>query len=373
MASLELFEDVVGVAQEDGPNAMCAISYPEEYRKLMDIFRAIMVREEKSSRVLELTGDILEWNAAHYTVWFYRRRVVDALAEGDDDGKELYRAELEYAANVAESNPKNYQVWYHRRAMLERLEDVEAAREELEFIGVMLQGDAKNYHAWSHRLWVLKSFNCWESELDFCETRIKEDAFNNSAWTHRYNAVTLSASEIPAQREVEFAMSVALQHPGNLRNESPWTYALAFAKMNTQAFTDLMEACDSVLSVEDDDAASPLEPLDRACARLTKLELLATSQHFDEAATCADILATEEDRFRTRYWTRRSHTLRNKARQQRHEPPLPSLETTKTASSMPWAPAGLFPFGSPPTMETKPSNRPPHPPTPDQLRGEQGL
>lgn len=38
-------------------------------RELMDIFRAILVSGEKSHRVLELTEDILEINAANYTVW----------------------------------------------------------------------------------------------------------------------------------------------------------------------------------------------------------------------------------------------------------------------------------------------------------------
>lgn len=35
----------------------------------MDIFRAVLVSEEKSERVLELTEEILDINAANYTVW----------------------------------------------------------------------------------------------------------------------------------------------------------------------------------------------------------------------------------------------------------------------------------------------------------------
>lgn len=38
-------------------------------RELMDLFRAVLVSGEKTQRVLELTEDILETNAANYTVW----------------------------------------------------------------------------------------------------------------------------------------------------------------------------------------------------------------------------------------------------------------------------------------------------------------
>ena len=36
----------------------------------MDLFRAVVSTEEYSERVLELTEELLELNAANYTIWY---------------------------------------------------------------------------------------------------------------------------------------------------------------------------------------------------------------------------------------------------------------------------------------------------------------
>lgn len=58
------------IPQDDGgPNPLAAIAYSEEYSEAMSYLRAVMAKEEKSDRVLELTEDIVAQNPAHYTVW----------------------------------------------------------------------------------------------------------------------------------------------------------------------------------------------------------------------------------------------------------------------------------------------------------------
>lgn len=281
---LSQFADVAPVEQDDPSPAVVPIAYPEEYATLMGYFRA--VSGERSRRVMELTAEILEFNAAHYTVWHTRRACVYAVGDLED--------ELEYADMVATHNPKNYQIWYHRREILDRLDSRDAALRELAFVSRMIGSDAKNYHAWSHRLWVVKRFECWDNELAVVDALLDEDVWNNSAWNHRYAV----ARDADCVAEVQYATERALSAP---RNESPWIYALAFAKRDEKAAAVLRAACDSLM-----DAA---EPADRACARMTLVDLDVLVGDTQKAAQHARILASHDDPFRAKYWSRKAATL----------------------------------------------------------------
>lgn len=59
------FVDVTGVPQDDGPEPVVAIKYPNDYRESMDIFRAVLRAEEMSPRVLELTAESKDLNWSH--------------------------------------------------------------------------------------------------------------------------------------------------------------------------------------------------------------------------------------------------------------------------------------------------------------------
>lgn len=64
------WDDIVPLPQDDGgPNPLAAIAYTDEYSEAMSYLRAIMAKNEMSERALALTEDIIDMNAAHYTVW----------------------------------------------------------------------------------------------------------------------------------------------------------------------------------------------------------------------------------------------------------------------------------------------------------------
>jgi hypothetical protein len=70
-ASNPAFKDVVPIPQDDGPRPLAKINYSEHYAEAMSYLRALMVGEgEMSQRALQLTGDIIAMNPAHYTVWY---------------------------------------------------------------------------------------------------------------------------------------------------------------------------------------------------------------------------------------------------------------------------------------------------------------
>eukprot|EP01018_Ginkgo_biloba_P032590 Gb_11675 [translate_table: standard] len=62
------WDDVKPVPQDDGPNPVVPIAYTDEFRETMDYFRAIFHADEKSPRALELTAEVIQLNAANYTI-----------------------------------------------------------------------------------------------------------------------------------------------------------------------------------------------------------------------------------------------------------------------------------------------------------------
>jgi protein farnesyltransferase/geranylgeranyltransferase type-1 subunit alpha len=162
---------------EGGPNPLAAIAYSDEYGECMSYLRAAMAANEYSTRVLELTEDLIDMNPAHYTVWLYRAQCLFALNYNLKD-------ELEWLNEIALQHQKNYQIWHHRNLIVDKIGTCEG---EAEFVETMFGLDGKNYHVWSYRQWLVKRFNLWEeAELAFTERMLAKDIRNNSAWNHRW-------------------------------------------------------------------------------------------------------------------------------------------------------------------------------------------
>ncbi|KAF0914084.1 hypothetical protein E2562_026494 [Oryza meyeriana var. granulata] len=209
--------DVVPVPQDDGPHPVVPIAYRDEFREVMDYFRALYFAGERSVRALHLTAEAIDLNPGNYTVWHFRRLVLEALEAN-------LQEEMNFVDQIAECNPKNYQIWHHKRWLVEKL-GPGIANKEHEFTRKILAMDAKNYHAWSHRQWVLQALGGWETELQYCNQLLEEDVFNNSAWNQRYLVITRSPflGGLAAMRdsEVDYTIEAILANP---QNESPWRY-----------------------------------------------------------------------------------------------------------------------------------------------------
>ncbi|GJN34345.1 hypothetical protein PR202_gb22996 [Eleusine coracana subsp. coracana] len=216
-ASWPEMADVVPMPQDDGPSPVVPIDYRDDFREVMDYFRALYFARELSARALRLTVEAIELNPGNYTVWHFRRLILEAL------GSDLLE-EMNFVNEIAERNPKNYQIWHHKRWLAEKL-GPDIANNELEFTMKTLVIDAKNYHAWSHRQWVIQALGGWEAELQYCNQLLQEDIFNNSAWNQRYLVITrsplLGGLAVMRDSEVDYTIEAILANP---QNESPWRY-----------------------------------------------------------------------------------------------------------------------------------------------------
>ncbi len=285
LSSSESWKDVTPLKQDDGPSPVVPISYTPRFIEVMDYFRAIMSKGEKSQRALDLTKEVIKVNPANYTGWLFRRECLFALGASLDE-------ELKFIDMIAEQSSKNYQLWHHRRVIVERRND---AKGEIEATTKALIRDPKNYHVWAHRQWVLKTFNLFKDELKFVETLLQVDVRNNSAWNQRYFVISNTSGFKPGviEREIAFAFKSLKRAPNNM---SPWNYLRGIVNAPEFSAIEAIEQGTITIMKQDSKCAQGFGfAVDMALK-------FPTAERLEKALQYCKDLAASLDQIRAKYW-----------------------------------------------------------------------
>ncbi|PUU77848.1 hypothetical protein B9Z19DRAFT_1127691 [Tuber borchii] len=224
----------------------------EEYNQLAGAVQEQRLARRYTLDALEGTTRLLRLNPEYYTIWNYRREILQqtllvkfpspeialssnsastrthlGVDEVDQDPEEVGRSlraaydskatlhlkeELTFLLPLLSSFPKCYWIWNHRRWTLQRateiLPDDKADifwQEELGLVGLMLRRDVRNFHGWMYRRSVISSI----------ESPRRENVSNDGA----ENSSPRNTSLV----EQEFAYTTKMvQGIGGMSNYSAW-------------------------------------------------------------------------------------------------------------------------------------------------------
>mmetsp|Transcript_32140 Transcript_32140/g.44044 ORF Transcript_32140/g.44044 Transcript_32140/m.44044 type:complete len:311 (-) Transcript_32140:110-1042(-) len=291
------WSDVTPIKQDDGPNPPVSISYSADFVEIMNYFRAIVQKDERSERALALTREVIGCNSANYTAWYFRRLVLEAL-------KSDLTKEFELTEEIAKTTPKNYQLWFHRRWLVEQTNE---HHREMDFTASVLSGDSKNYHAWAHRQFVMYHFKlqdnpeAYKKELDYLEKMILQDPRNNSAWNcHFYLQRSRSTSDEELQVELTFVWNLVCRSPNN---QSSWSYLRGLLKHFPKLSDELEERCRTFI-VKHPFCSNVLSLLvDLYCQK-------ATAESVQNAIELCEKMIAMPSMYQKKYWELRCDGLR---------------------------------------------------------------
>ena len=191
------------------------IKYTKEDRKIMDIFRAVLLSKEISYRVYDLTSAIISLFPTNYNAWVLRRECLDKVKEIDP------LEELNWLDSIMVEHQKNYQIWHHRKLLIEKIND---ASHEKKILNDVFEYEPKNFHAWTHRIWMIRRFNNVEGEFEFIDNMLKNDVKNNSVWNYRFFIVKYINKNVNKEKiieEIKYTLEKIKLCPNN---ECPYCY-----------------------------------------------------------------------------------------------------------------------------------------------------
>ncbi|KAL4909065.1 hypothetical protein BDW74DRAFT_145902 [Aspergillus multicolor] len=201
----------------------------ESYRQLEHAVREEIAIRQYTPETLQKLSELLKKNPEYYTMWNYRRRVLQhefsrAVSEGSSESDmgritTLIQMDLQFLIPLLRSFPKCYWIWNYRlwlldeaKRLLPRIAARKIWQQELALVGKMLSLDSRNFHGWGYRRFVVETLESLaadeeserslaETEFDYAKKMIGTNLSNFSAWHYRTKLIQRLLSEKAASDE----------------------------------------------------------------------------------------------------------------------------------------------------------------------------
>lgn len=218
----------------------------DDYRALVGQVNSHRNGNDLSSEALVLTSKLLLKNPEYYTVWNYRRQILQSLIRANADSAEsLITSDLQYLFPLLKQYPKCYWIWNYRIWLLDLAEQslehekaFQTWRGELDLVGKMLIRDERNFHGWDYRRHVVAQIerlqkpgdsSMVEAEFAYATKMIRKALHNFSALHYRSKLIPRLLDERnadPPERRHMLDQELDLMQEALIDpfNQSAWFY-----------------------------------------------------------------------------------------------------------------------------------------------------
>ncbi|KAK4555520.1 Rab geranylgeranyltransferase [Recurvomyces mirabilis] len=214
----------------------------ERYKALEKSVVERVRSKDYSNDTFQATSLLLTQNPEYYSIWNYRRLLLQDVFAREQDREEqpetkdieaaekeglsppqreislLIKEDLQFLVPLLKQYPKCYWIWNHRSWLLGTAtrtlpsrHSVELWRGELGLVSKMLSLDSRNFHGWGYRREVvaeierLSASSMVEKEFAYTTKMIQTNLSNFSAWHYRSQLIPRLLSERRADSEARRA------------------------------------------------------------------------------------------------------------------------------------------------------------------------
>ncbi|KAF2724142.1 protein prenylyltransferase [Polychaeton citri CBS 116435] len=198
----------------------------EQYRKLeQDVVQRVKSKDY-SNDTFQLVTVLLKQNPEYYTIWNYRRILLDSVFDRElSSGNTAVTENPPTAADAAHASAAGLTLAQQEIALL--------IREDLQFLIPLLRSFPKCYWIWNHRSWLLAiatshlppthALGLWQGELALVGKMLALDSRNFHGWGYRRKVVAeierLSGGQSMCAPEFEYTTKMI---QADLSNFSAW-------------------------------------------------------------------------------------------------------------------------------------------------------